>query len=170
MGRARLSGFDLSELEDVVGGLLAKSTPAERRKLARAIGLDLRRANVQRIAAQREPDGAPFAPRKPRPKPGGRLRDRRGGLKSKTRSRAMFAKLRRAAYLGLEANAEGAAVGFANAVVARIARVHQEGLRDRVERKPGAPEVQYARRRLLGVSPADREHILDQVLAHLQAP
>jgi phage virion morphogenesis protein len=50
-------------------------------------------------------------------------------------------------------------VGF-TAAAARIARIHQLGLRDRVSRKPGAPEVTYEARELLGFTQDERLMIL----------
>lgn len=158
---------DLDVLEDWVGGLLAKASPAERRKLARAVATDLRRGQVKRIAEQKNPDGSGFVPRKKREP----LRSKAGRLKrqaTQRKSGAMFKKLRRASFLGLEATESEASVGFANATVARIARVHQDGLRDKVERRGNAPEVAYPRRQLLGFTDDDRRRLLDLVLAHLQ--
>ncbi|WP_329956115.1 phage virion morphogenesis protein [Collimonas silvisoli] len=50
--------------------------------------------------------------------------------------------------------------------VARIARVHQEGLKDRVSKK--GPEYQYPARPLLGFSATDQALIRDSLLRHLK--
>jgi len=76
----------------------------------------------------------------------------------------MFAKLRQAKHLKVQSSADAIAIGFMGRV-ARIARVHQYGLRDRPER--GQAEVQYERRELLGFTDADLELIRDQLLEHL---
>ncbi|UXY16729.1 phage virion morphogenesis protein [Chitiniphilus purpureus] len=144
---------DLLDLQAQVGGLLVQVAAPARRALAREIATALRRSQVQRIAQQRNPDGRPFAPRKPQ------LRDKKGRIR-----RAMFARLRTARYLRQQAGADGAVIEFASRVL-RVARVHQYGLRDRVRRD--GPEVDYAERQLLGFTEADERLVLDLVLAHL---
>lgn len=149
-------------METWVGGLIAKLEPAARRRLAKAVATDLRRSQVERIAAQQNPDGTPYKPRKRQPlrSKGGRMKRRAGN---------MFQKLRRPSYLRATSTADDAVVGFANPQVSRIARVHQEGLRDRVARTPDAPEAEYPARVLLGYTDAERERLLDLVLKHLEA-
>ena len=147
---------DLQALEDWAGALLNRLDPAARRKVTQSVARDLRRSQQQRIAAQKNPDGTPFAPRKPRQP----LRAKAGRIKQ----RKMFAKLRTARYLRLQSDASSIAIGFAGRV-SRIARIHQNGLRD----KPGreTPDTQYARRELLGFSTSDMELIRDRLLEHL---
>lgn len=147
-------GDPLRALEDWVTPLLARLEPAERRKLARTIGQTLRRGQASRIAAQQNPDGSAFEPRKP-----SKARQQQGRIR-----RAMFAKLRTTRHLRLEADEGGAAIGFFSRT-ARIARVHQEGLKDAVE--PGGPEYQYPARALLGFTDAEREQIKDLLLGQL---
>ena len=154
---------DLEQLEDWVGGLIAALEPRARRKLALAVARDLKQSQVRRIAAQQNPDGSGFEPRK---KQAGRLRSQSGRIR---RSGGMFQKLRKAAYLGHEATAEEASVGFNNATVARVARVHQDGLVDRVSRAKNAPSIRYPSRRLLGFTDDDRQRLLATVLMHLEA-
>ncbi|MNF16366.1 Phage virion morphogenesis family protein [compost metagenome] len=55
-------------------------------------------------------------------------------------------------------------VGFTGRI-ARIARVHQYGLKDRAE--PGAPDVRYDKRELLGFTEVDINLIRDEILAQL---
>lgn len=147
---------DLRALEDWAGALLNQLQPKERRQVTQTIARELRRRQQQRIGAQRNPDGTPYAPRKPRQQ----LRAKAGRIKQ----RKMFAKLRTARYLRLQSDASSIAIGFAGRL-SRIARVHQYGLRD----KPGrnSPDVQYQRRELLGLSDDDLEMIRDQLLQHL---
>jgi hypothetical protein len=52
--------------------------------------------------------------------------------------------------------------------VARIARVHQEGLTDKVDKKRG-PEYDYPIRPLLGFTPTEKVLIRDALLRHLEA-
>lgn len=146
----------LARLETWAAPLLQKLAPAARRHLARQIGMLLRRSQAQRIARQENPDGTPYTPRKAP----GRLRGKRGRIKR----RAMFSKLRTARHLKVRTGAAGVAVGFTGRV-ARIARVHQEGVRDQVH--PGGPTVRYPRRELLGFADADLKMIRDKLIEHL---
>lgn len=146
----------LETLEDWATGLLGQIEPASRNKLARSIGQALRRSQQQRIIAQRNPDGSKYAPRKQR-----NLRGKQGRVKRKVQ---MFQKLRTASYLRVQGDGNAIAVGFAGRI-ARIARVHQYGLKDRAER--GAPDVKYERRELLGLTDNDIDLIRDELLAHL---
>ncbi len=147
---------DLRALEDWAGALLNQLQPKERRQVTQTIARELRRRQQLRIGAQRNPDGTPYAPRKPRQQ----LRAKAGRIKQ----RKMFAKLRTARYLRLQSDASSIAIGFAGRL-SRIARVHQYGLRD----KPGrnSSDIQYQRRELLGLSDDDLEMIRDQLLQHL---
>jgi phage virion morphogenesis protein len=145
---------DLHALEDWAGALLAQLEPAQRRKLTQAVARDLRRSQQRRIATQHNPDGSAYAPRKPR-----QAREKTGRIKHK-----MFSKLGSAKYLKLQSTADSVAISFLGRT-ARMARIHQYGLRD----KPGrnSPDIQYERRELLGFTAADRELIRDSLLAHL---
>jgi len=147
---------ELQQLEEWLTPLINKLGTKERRVLAREVARDLRIANRDRIKAQTNPDGTPFEPRN-------ELRGRSGRIRRK----AMFNKLRTAKYLRLKTNADAAEVGFLGRV-ARIARVHHYGLRDRVER--GGPQHQYARRELIGITAKDAGRIADSVLNHLTPP
>lgn len=146
---------DLRAIEDWAGALLARLSTTERRRLNQDIARELRRSQQQRIAAQRNPDGSAYAARKPRKN----LRGKAGRIK-----RQMFAKLRQAKYLRLQSDANRIAISFIGRT-ARLARVHQYGLRDRAA--PGAPDTTYARRELLGFTDADLEMIRDRLLEQL---
>lgn len=146
---------DLTALEDWAGALLAKLQPAERRKLNQTVARELRRSQQQRIAAQQNPDGSAYTPRKPRQN----LRGKQGRIK-----RQMFIKLRQAKHLKLRSTPDSITLGFMQRT-ARLARVHQYGLRDRPGRN--APDVQYPERQLLGFTDADLDQIRDSLLQHL---
>jgi phage virion morphogenesis protein len=146
---------DLRALEDWAGALLAKLEPKQRRQLNQGIARTLRRSQQRRIAAQKNPDGTPYAPRKPRQN----LRSKQGRVKQK-----MFTKLRQARHLKLQSTASSIALAFMGRT-ARLARVHQYGLRDRPGK--GQADVQYNRRELLGFASADLEMIRDELLDHL---
>ncbi len=140
---------DLQAIETWAATLLARLTPAARRRLTRQIAIGLRQRNSQRIAAQKNPDGSAYEPRKPRKD----LRGKRGALRRK-----MFSRLRQARLLSTAATPESASVGFLRSgLISHIARIHQEGRTDRVSRS--GPYVQYPERRLLGFTPADLEYI-----------
>ena len=64
-------------LEDWLRSVLTSAAPAQRRALLRDLVQQLRRSQADRIAAQRNPDGSPFEPRKPQPT----LREARGRLR-----------------------------------------------------------------------------------------
>ncbi|MGR4971358.1 phage virion morphogenesis protein [Pseudomonas sp. LARHCG127] len=145
----------LETLEDWAAGLLGQLEPASRNKLARSIGQALRRSQQQRIIAQRNPDGSKYASRKQR-----NLRGKQGRMKRKVQ---MFRKLRTANFLKLQADGNAVRIGFAGRI-ARIARVHQYGLKDRAEN--GAPEVRYDKREVLGFTDADVDLIRDGLLAY----
>lgn len=140
-------------LDSFAADLIAGLEPSARKELAQEIARHLRASQQKRIAAQQNPDGSAFAPRK------FQLRHRRPG-----RLRAMFAKLRTNRFLKARSTGDAAIVGF-TAEVSRIARVHQLGLRDRVN-KTGA-EADYPARELLGISADDEALIRDLVTAHL---
>ncbi|RUR27697.1 phage virion morphogenesis protein [Vreelandella nanhaiensis] len=147
---------DPQQLDEWLTPLIEKLSPRERRVLAREVARDLRIANRERIKAQTNPDGTPFEPRT-------QLRGRRGAIRRK----AMFTKLRTAKHLKIKTTADEAAVQFAGRV-AKIARVHHYGLRDRVE--PGGPMHKYARRELVGITAVDKNRIANSVLNHLTPP
>ncbi|CAD1796373.1 phage virion morphogenesis protein [Xanthomonas arboricola pv. juglandis] len=145
---------ELTALEDWAAPLLAHLQPGERRTLARKIGAELRRSQSQRIGKQQAPDGSPYAPRKQQ------LRDKYGRVKRAK----MFAKLRQAKFFKVSASPNAVSVGLVGRV-ARIARVHQDGLTDQI--RLGGPRVTYPRRQLLGLAPSDRSLIGDLLTEHL---
>ena len=144
---------DALHFGDWLAPLLDPLTPAARAALGRRLAQGLRRRTAQRIAAQQNPDGSPFAPR--------RIRARQGGIRRRVAGK-MFRKLRQSGHLKAVGDADGAAVGYRGRA-AHTAQVHQHGLRDRVA--PGIHH-RYAARRLLGFSAADREWILDELQRH----
>ncbi|PRG70984.1 phage virion morphogenesis protein [Burkholderia cenocepacia] len=143
----------LSRAEDWAAGLLGQLAPAQRAVLAKGLAAELRRRHSRRIAEARNPDGSRYAPRKPQ------ARRKKGRIR-----RAMFAKLRTARFLKTASTADASVLHFTRQVE-RIARVHQEGLRDRVERN--GPVVQYPARELLGLADADVAWIAEDILAFL---
>ena len=147
---------DLEALEDWAGVLLNKLEPAARSKLARSLAQKLRRSQQQRVKQQRNPDGSAYAARKPRD-----LKGKKGRIK---RQAIMFQKLPKASYLKAKGDGQSITVGFTGRV-ARIARVHQYGLKDRAE--ADAPEVRYKQREVLGFTKANLDLIRNTLLLSL---
>jgi phage virion morphogenesis protein len=138
----------------VATALLRNVEAPARRKLLRTIARDIRKSQSDRIAAQQNPDGTPFEPRRQQAT---RARARKGRI----RKQVMFRKLRMSKHLKAGANDAEAWLGFGGRV-ARIARVHQEGLAD--SPAPGMKKVRYARRLLLGLTDPEQERMLDLLL------
>jgi len=146
---------ELKPFDDKLAGLLASLSPAGRRKMAAEIAKKLRASQQQRIKQQKAPDGTPYAARKRQP-----VRGKKGRVK-----REMFAKLRTARYLNAKSTDEAAVVEFAGKVQ-RIARIHQEGLRDKPNKY--SAEVKYDARSLIGFSMLDRKIVEEMLLSRLR--
>lgn len=146
---------DLAPLDAYCAALLTSLQPSARRQLARQIATAMRASQAKRIAAQQNPDGSAFAPRKPQ-----KFRSKKGSIR-----RSMFAKLRTARFLKKEASPNAAVISFSGQVQ-RIAQVHQFGLRDKVNRRRNL-EADYPARELLGITRTDVALVEELVLAHL---
>lgn len=145
---------NLPALEAFAADLIANLDPGARRQLAAEIAKTLQRRQAQRIAAQENPDGTPYEPRKPQ------MRRKQGRIR-----RTMFAKLRTARYLKAASTPDEAVVRFVDSV-ARIAAVHHGGLRDYVNRRRGL-QIDYPKRELLGFTEADIDLIREITTDHL---
>lgn len=152
---------DFAPLIDAIDDLTARLAPVERAKLSREAATDLRRANAERIARNVTPAGEPMTPRKSR-----RPRRLAAGV-AERRQGLMFRSAGKPKFLRKRSSADGLEVGYAGAM-ARIMRVHQEGLRDTVTRDPSSPAVTYPARPTLGLTPEDRLRLLDRVAAQVQ--
>lgn len=148
----------LETLEHWAAGLLGQLEPSSCNKLARSVGLALRRSQQKRIVAQRNPDGSKYAPRKQR-----NLRSKKDRMKRKTK---MYQKLCLARFLKVQVHTNAISAGFAGRT-ARIAKVHQYGLKDRAE--PRSPEVKFEQRVVLGLTDPDLDLIKNQVLAYFNS-
>ena len=147
---------DFAPIEQLCRDLLLRTAAPERARLMRSIGREIRRSQSGRIAAQRDPEGAAFTPRRPKPD--------RGGKKGKLRQQKMFRKLRMAKSLKAGGNGDEIWVGFGGRA-SRIASIHQGGLSDAPA--PGQPRVRYARRVLLGLTDAEQQRVIDLVTLHV---
>jgi phage virion morphogenesis protein len=156
--RGRAMSDDLHTLEAWAGALLAKLQPAQRRAINHKVAIDLRRSQAQRIKAQQAPDGTAYAERKWRKE----FKGKNGWIKRQ--KAAMFTEIRTTKYFKVKATGEQIELGFLSRV-ARVARVHQFGLEDRVSKK--GQMYNYPERPLLGLSQLDRNLIRDLLLRHI---
>lgn len=151
---------DLQALEAWTATLLAQLQPGKRHVLIRDIARALHRSQQQRIAAQHNPDGSAFIPRKPRNLPKAKhLREKAHRI----RRRAMFIKLKMTRFLKRENDAQSLTIGFTGRA-ARLAYVHQYGKTDQVA--PGGPRYRYPARVLLGLTQEEKEMIREKVIAY----
>ncbi|TNH89152.1 phage virion morphogenesis protein [Aeromonas hydrophila] len=148
-----MTADDLSRLTHWADGLLASMEPAARRQLASEMARTLRASQVQRIRANRQPDGSPMAPRKPQPK----LKQGRGRLRRK-----MFFKISNTTWLKARTSEQQAVVEFVG-TANRLATIHQYGLKDRIKGR----EIRYPARELLGITHQEVEKLEELLLAHL---
>lgn len=153
----------LAGLDEWFGDILAGLSPGERRRAAVKLGQALRRANLQRITANVQPDGSAMEPRKPR-------LDRRGRLRKTQTTGKMFPKLRYAKMWRIEATPESTEVALAKG--ATVAGVHHFGLRGRVGRTPDGRKIftRYPARLLLGFAPEDEQLALDVAIDLFDQP
>lgn len=145
---------EFKPFEDKLAGLIASLSPAARRRMTAEIAKQLRASQQQRIKRQQAPDGTPYAARKRQP-----VKGKKGRVK-----RAMFTKLRTNRYMKAKGTNDAAVVEFTGRVQ-RMARVHQEGLRDKPNRYSEA--VQYETRPLLGISNDHKLCIEHLILSYL---
>ncbi|WP_237930439.1 phage virion morphogenesis protein [Buttiauxella sp. S19-1] len=145
---------EFKPFEDKLAGLIAALSPAARRRMTAEIAKALRASQQQRIKRQQAPDGTPYAARKRQP-----VKGKKGRVK-----RAMFTKLRTNRYMKAKGTNDAAIVEFTGRVQ-RMARVHQEGLRDKPNRY--SEGVQYEARKLLGLNQGDKTIIENNILNHL---
>lgn len=143
---------ELKSFDDQLAGLIAGLSASRRREMAAEIAKRLRISQQQRIKRQQAPDGTPYAARKRQP-----IRSKKGRVK-----REMFAKLRTHRYMKAKGTADEALVEFAGRVQ-RIARVHQEGLRDRPNCH--SRDVQYDARPLLGFNKESQKIIERELMS-----
>lgn len=145
---------EFKPFEDKLAGLIASLSPAARRRMTAEIAKQLRASQQQRIKRQQAPDGTPYVARKRQP-----VKGKKGRVK-----RVMFTKLRTNRYMKAKGSNDAAVVEFTGRVQ-RMARVHQEGLKD----KPGYKSafVEYPVRQLLGFSGVDIDFVATAIINHL---
>lgn len=137
--------------------LLARLAPAARKAALSEVATYLRRSQAERIASQRNPDESPYEARRPRAS----LAASKGSIR-----RGMFLGLRKTRNLQRKATSDTAMVAMQPRAL-RVARVHQFGLTDKVDRRdPSSASVRYARRELLGFTEADLQAVADILIRH----
>lgn len=148
---------DLSALEPWIAGLIESLSPGERRKLSRKVGQALRKANIARISRNVTPDGAAMEPRK-----------KREGINRRIKGR-MFPKLRMANRHRIRATPDGVTLEPVGALAGKAAGEHHFGQVGTVgrTRRGELIRTRYAERPLYGYDGADRDAVMDAVLAHL---
>ncbi len=173
-GKARAEGrgdgsADFAPLIEELEDLASQFSANERKAMASDIANMLKSANAGRIKQNIEPSGEPMQPRKLKKSGNARTRKLRNGIgaRESIKGGRMFQRAIKPAYLRKESSAGAAQVGFVGAM-ARIMRVHQDGLRDTVTRDPNSPAIVYPKRVVLGMTPEDRIRILERVTAQLQ--
>lgn len=145
---------EFKPFEDKLAGLIASLSPAARRRMTAEIAKELRASQQQRIKRQQAPDGTPYAARKRQP-----VKGKKGRVK-----REMFTKLRTNRYMKAKGSNEAAVVEFVGRVQ-RMARVHQDGLKDRPNRYSDG--VNYEERQLLGINKGDSNIVEEIVMSYL---
>lgn len=147
---------NLDALEPWAKSILRSLDATSRKRLMKQIGFQLRKQNAMRMTAQTDPEGKAWPARK-RQKPQEANKKRR-----RKKPRKMMTGLRKAQFLRVKAWSDGTIVGYSsqNARTNDIARIHHYGLRQRI----GKRNIPYPKRRLLGISPGDREMIGEMII------
>ena len=146
---------DLDTLDHALSDLLSRCSPAASRAVLREVMRGLQQRNRERMAANVDPDGKPFAPRRPQ-----RIRDKKGRIRMRTKRGAMFRKLRNT--LNVKVADGVGTLDFRGSP--RIPEAHHFGLVDRVR---AGLSVTYIARPLLGISASDRDYVREVLLKHL---
>jgi len=150
---------DLRAIEPWLAGYLARLAPGERLKVTRAIARALRQSNARRVRDNVQPDGTPMPPRRSQ-------RDRRGRIRK--RKGRMFPKIELVRNTAMRVRPDELEIGFKPRVAQTAAENHfgGEALVDR--RIPNSIRTRYAARRLLGISPDDRDLIMERALQSIE--
>ena len=155
---------DLHRLDEWFGQILAGLSPAERRRAVAKLATMLRNANLRRIAANVDPDGAPMEGRR-------RRLDRRGRLRARSNKR-MFRGLKKLGNWSISADEDGLEIKPVNGLIDRIASTSQFGETATVGwlRDGRTIRTRYATRRLLGFSGEDDALVIDVAAGLIERP
>ena len=136
---------NFDELGPWIDRIAQQLNSASKRKLNRQLSTKLRTVLKRRIAAQKDPDGRKFAPRK---------RSQRGSI----RSGAMFKRLPK--MIKTAYSSSHAEIGFAGRT-AEVMKVHQYGLS--IKPNENSKPTRYAVRETIGWSDDDKKLIIDEI-------
>ncbi|MBS7819049.1 phage virion morphogenesis protein [Wohlfahrtiimonas chitiniclastica] len=139
---------DLGALQDLIKAL----SPVERKKLAKSLGMVVRRSAGQRIKKNVDPEGSAFVPRKPQ--------------KYSMKKGKMFKRLSQLRRLSIIATDQGVNVQYKSGLDGYIAGVHQFGKSSIVNRKKRLKH-KYPVRELFGITNDDQKALEDAVKQHL---
>lgn len=145
---------NLDQLDAWLTHTLERLTPAaQKKKLLRKVGLDLRRTTARRIAAQQSPEGDAWPARKPQPR-----------KKNHRPRQKMMQKLRHTRHLRLRVEQDSLRLGWTGSA-GRLARIHHYGLRQKL----AYGVAQYPARELIGLAAGDEQLVRDSILKHLES-
>ncbi len=137
---------EFKELNELVKAL----SPSERKKLARQVGMTMRRNATHKIKRNIDPEGKAFEPRKPQ--------------KRSIKNGKMFKQLSKARRLKLMASSDRAVMTYKNSLDKYIAGVHQKGETAKVNQHT---RVKYPVRELFGFSEKDSNELAQAIQKHL---
>ena len=154
---------DLARLEEWFGKILRGMAPAERRRATLKLGQLLRKSNLARISANKQPDGSAMEAKKARLDKRGKIREAAGAK--------MFRGLRLAAKWRIDAAEDGVELLPVSKTAAKVGAVSQFGETATVGRLRNGRRirVRYAERLLLGFSREDEDAALGVAAALLEA-
>lgn len=147
----------MSELKlmiEKLNHIIESQSDAQRKLLSKSIATQLLKSQASRITTNKNPDGSAFEPRKKQT-----LRTRKGAMR-----KTMFNRMVRAKWLKAKNSATDASIEFIGNA-AKIARVSQLGLRDKVNKR--GLEVTYPKRELLGFTDSEINMIEDLIIDSL---
>ncbi|GAA5097406.1 phage virion morphogenesis protein [Wohlfahrtiimonas larvae] len=139
---------DLEPLNDLIKAL----SPVERKKLAKKLGMQIRKNAGQRIKKNVDPDGNAFKARKPQ--------------KYAMKKGRMFKKLSQLRRMKINATSNSVTVRYKNGLDSYIAGVHQRGESARIN-KDSRVKHKYAVRQLFGINDKDTGEMATTITDHL---
>ncbi|MCY7297454.1 phage virion morphogenesis protein [Alteromonas sp. a30] len=150
---------NLEDLAPWAESFINSLSPKEQKALYRKVALALRKQNQKRLSKQENPDGTKWEPRKKRID---KTNERKEGKVAKQKK--MMLGLRKAKHMKVQANNNGATVGYTGSI-SRIAKAHHYGLSERD--KVMGNSIKYPERQLLGVSEIDERVLFEVVFGYL---
>lgn len=147
---------NLQDLAPWAESFINTLSPKEQKALYRKLALALRKQNQKRLSKQQNPDGTKWQPRKKRIDRGS---ERKEGKVAKQKK--MMLGLRKAKHMKVQANRDGATVGYEGRI-AEIARVHHYGLSE--HSKWNNSTIRYPERELLGITENNKKMLINKFI------